>query len=273
MVRPIYNLVSTLLSLIGITLISSGIFNLDTPAEILNRSPENLTFPPSFTFSIWGLLYFGFLLYSIYQLLPAQKDNARIKRTEAYISLSILLNFAWVLLNGVGLVILPYVTLWMMLLISLFLLFSYGVPNITRPLPERIIYALFAMYSGWLTVIIIPFTTDLLLQTTGWRGEPLSPTLIAIGVYAFAVIIVLSAYRELKHTWFLFPLVWTLIGLSLKFSGTLAWASGSLALLVAIFFIYKLVQSIHVAHGTYDSYPLYMKKDTLDRSHTSERFH
>jgi len=268
-VRPIYNLVSTLLSLTGIILISIGAFNLETPTDILNRSVENLSFPPGFTFSIWGLIYFGFLLYSIYQLLPAQQDNPRIKRTEAYITLSILLNFAWILFNGIGMLILSYIILWMMLLISIFLLFSYGMPQSTRPITERVIYALFSIYSGWLTVILFPFTTDLILQTE-WKGEPLTPTLITIGVYLFATLIVLSAYRALKHTWFIFPLVWMLICLSIKFSGTmatLAWSTGSLALFVAIFFIYKLVQSVHVAHEIYNSYPLFMKKDNLDRSH------
>jgi len=250
------------LSLTGIILIAIGAFNLETPAEILDRSPENLTFPPGFTFSIWGLIYFGFLLYSIYQLLPAQQDNPRIKRTESYITLSILLNFAWILFNGMGLIILPYIILWMMLLISMFLLFSYGLPQSTRPLTERIIYGLFAIYSGWLTIVVIPFTTDLLLQT-GWSVEFLTPTLITIAVYLFATLIILSAYRELKHTWFIFPLVWTLIGLSIKFSGTLdtlAWTTGSLALFVAVFFIYKLVQSVHVAHEASDSHPLYYKR-------------
>ncbi|HEY5824839.1 MAG TPA: hypothetical protein VIT44_10760 [Cyclobacteriaceae bacterium] len=268
-VRPVYNLVSTLLSLTGIILLSIGTFDLHTPAEILSRSPENLTFPPGFTFSIWGLIYFGFLLYSIYQLLPAQQDNPRIKRTESYITLSILLNFAWVLFCGTGMIVLPYIILWMMFLISIFLLFSYGVPQTTRPLTERIIYALFAIYSGWLMVILFPFTTDLILQTE-WSVEPLAPSLITIGVYFFATLIVLFAFRELKHTWFIFPLIWTLIGLSIKFSetmATMAWTTGSLALFVAIFFIYKLVQSVHMAHEAYHSYPLFMKKDTLNRFH------
>jgi len=267
--RPIYNLVSTLLGLAGIILISIGAFDLQTPTEILSRSPENLLFPPGFTFSIWGLVYFGFLLYSIYQLLPAQQDNPRIKRTESYITLSILLNFAWVLFNGTGIVILPYIILWMMFLISIFLLYSYGVPQSTRPLTERVIYALFAIYSGWLMVVLFPFTADLILWTQ-WSVELLAPSLITIGVYLFATLMVLLAYRELKHTWFIFPLIWTLIGLSIKFSetmATLAWTSGSLALFVAIFFIYKIVQSVYVAQDAYESHPLYYKKDTLNHSH------
>ncbi len=264
--RSIYNLISTLLSLTGIILIASGSFDLNTPTQVLQRHPENITFPPEFTLSIWALIYTGFALYSGYQLLPSQQDNPRIKRTESYITYSILLNFAWVLFSGAGLVVLPYIILWIMLFVSIFLLFSYGVPQSSRPFTERVIYALFAMYSGWLTVILFPFTADLLIQTE-WKGEPLTPTLIAIGIYLFATLIVLSAYRELRHTWFLFPLVWTLTGLSIKFTGTMAWTTSAMALFAALYFIYRLVQSAHEAQEAYDSHPLYYKRDTLHHSH------
>jgi hypothetical protein len=255
----IYNLISTLLSLTGIILISSNIFDLKAPNMFSHPSPDNLTLPPGFSFSIWGVLYFGFLLYSIYQFLPGQLDNPRITRTETYITYSIFLNFAWVLSTGISLTILPYIVQWIMLALSLFILFSYGTPNASRPLTERIIYGIFAMYAGWLTVGIVPFTTDLLLQT-GWRGEPLTPTLVAIIVYVLTAILVLVAYRELKHTWYIFPLIWLLLSLSVKFSGTLAWTAGSLAVLVSIFFVFKLVQSAYTENENYFRYPLFSRR-------------
>jgi hypothetical protein len=266
--RPIYNLVTTLISLTGIALISSGIFDLKIPFAASNQSIENLTLPANFTFAIWGILYFGFLLYSIYQFLPSQLDNPRVRRTESYITLSIQLNFAWALLTGMGFQIVPYCIQWMTLLLSLFILSSYGAPNPNRSSIERMIYAIFAMYCGWLTVAIIPSTTELILRT-GWRGEPLTPTLIAIAVYAFATGIVLLAFREIKHTWYLLPLVWLFIGYGVKFSGTLAWTAGSLAVMVGLLFLYKLIQSTRAMEqsnwrgSAYN--PFAFRSRTLDR--------
>jgi translocator protein len=243
--RSYFNLAVTLLSLTGIFILYSNSQQLKILYEISNRSSENLMLPPKFSFVIWGIIYVTFLFYSLYQLLPSQIENPRLRRTETYINYSIVLNFLWLIFMSVGLPFLSYLLLWLMLGLALLNLFIYGIPHSTRPLVEQIIFAAFAIYTGWLIVLIIPFTTDLLLLTS-WRGEPLSPTLFVMLLYILAAVVCYSSYRELHHLWIIAPLIWIYIGYAIKFSGILSWSATVLAIASLTFFVLRLVQSIKI---------------------------
>jgi len=71
--------------------------NGQNTGEISDRF-DVLFVPAGYVFSIWGVIYLGWMLYAVYQALPAQADNAVLNRIAPYYWLTSLANSAWILL-------------------------------------------------------------------------------------------------------------------------------------------------------------------------------
>ena len=206
---PIINLIVTIVSLGGIYLVSSGVTGLQRIGEVSARTEfTNLTLPPGFIFSIWGLIYAGFLLFAIYSLIPRSQENSKFSQARWLITISISLNLVWILLVGFQQFILPYILQWCMMALALYMLFKVKRnPNLFRSFYEKMLFQAFVLYGGWLTVAMIPYTTDILLSV-GWNGEPMSREFWAILIYVVAVIIIYFAFRSLRYSVYLLPLAW-----------------------------------------------------------------
>ena len=223
---------STGISLAGIYAINAGLTPLQSVSEMDDQGEAtNYTLPADGTFAIWGVIYLGFLGYAVYQALPSQRHNPRFRRTGYLVAASILLNLAWTLLVGFGYYLGPYLVQWVMLLLALVLVKRWEKPARGENGPEEWVRIPFCFYAGWLTVAMIPFTTDL-LQATGWRGEPLPPAAWAIGLHVAAVAIGYLTFRYLREPWYLLPIAWALLGIAIRFPGLIAASAGTLSLLV-----------------------------------------
>src|SRR5512139_2538622 len=54
--------------------------------------------PAGYVFSIWGLIYIGLIAYAIFQALPSQRENPRLRATGWWVSIGGLANIAWIFL-------------------------------------------------------------------------------------------------------------------------------------------------------------------------------
>src|SRR5512135_1866157 len=52
--------------------------------------------PAGYVFSIWGVIYIALLAYTIYQALPAQRSNPRLRRTGWLVAATSLANGSWI---------------------------------------------------------------------------------------------------------------------------------------------------------------------------------
>jgi hypothetical protein len=68
-----------------------------TNAEIANRLPIYF-FPANLTFSIWGVIYIGWIAFAIYQALPSQRSNPFVRAVGWWFVLGSLGNVGWLLL-------------------------------------------------------------------------------------------------------------------------------------------------------------------------------
>ena len=41
--------------------------------------------PAGYVFSIWGLIYIGLIAYAVYQALPSQRENPRLRKTGSHV--------------------------------------------------------------------------------------------------------------------------------------------------------------------------------------------
>lgn len=129
--------------------------NNQTMPEISAKYPSLFT-PAGFTFSIWGVIYLGLMLFVIYQALPSQRANEAISRISRLFQLSCIANAVWI-------VVWHYDLLWLSSLIMLLLLAS--LIGIYRqllgeikhaPLSQHLALHLpFSLYTSWITVATI----------------------------------------------------------------------------------------------------------------------
>jgi hypothetical protein len=172
--------------------------------------------PAGYVFSIWGLIYLGLIAYAIYQALPSQKTNPRLRATGWWIALGGLANSVWIFLWHYEQF--PLTILAMLLLLAT-LIITYLRLNINRgsaPRAERLaVHLPFSIYLGWITVATVANLTDVLYYLN-WNGFGISAVAwMSIILLAVLVIVALVNFtrRDIGYT---LVILWALIGIGLK---------------------------------------------------------
>jgi hypothetical protein len=186
--------------------------------------------PAGYVFSIWGLIYLGLLAYSIFQVLPAQRENPFLQKIGYLYVWSCLANIAWLFLWHYLLFPLTLVAMLviLVLLIAIYLRLDIGKSQISNA-EKWLVHTPFSIYLGWITVATIANVTSL-LNYLGWSGWGISPEVWAILILLAAVII--SGIMSLTRGDIAFSLVliWALVGIAVKHQHTsivtiAAWVS------------------------------------------------
>ena len=229
--------VAALAGTIAVNGLANGLpLNGRTTGAISDQFPLKIT-PPGYVFAIWGLIYGGLIGYAIYQALPAQASNPRLRRMAWPFVLSCAANVAWLLLWHYG----QYrLTLGAMIglllsLIAINLRQGRGEP---APLAEKLLARLpFSIYQGWISVATI-INVGVALYDAGWDGAPLSDEQWTAGLIGTAG--ALAAAMGLGRRELGFPLViaWALAGIATKQAGdpllaNSAWAGVAASLAAA----------------------------------------
>lgn len=192
--------------------------NGQTTGEISNRFEVFFT-PANYVFAIWGLIYLGLLVLSVYQALPAQRDHSRLQRARPWIALSGPANVAWLLLWHY-----EQFPLTMLAMLGLFgtLVVSYQRLRIGQAPATRAerwaVQAPISLYLGWISVATIANAT-VLLAYWEWGGWGVAPEIWTIAVLAAALAI--GWMLALRRKEFIVPavLVWAFVGIALRNSG------------------------------------------------------
>lgn len=155
------------------TLANTLPINGQTTGEISDRFPLKIT-PPGYVFGIWGVIYTGMLGYAIYQALPSQRDNPRMRKIGWLFVLSCVANVGWILLWHYNK---PKLTLGAMvgILLSLIAINTRLGKPLQGPLGERLLAKLpFSIYLGWISVATL-VNVSVALYDAGWDGLGLDP--------------------------------------------------------------------------------------------------
>ena len=233
-------LLVTLISVAGIYLINAGLTPLkQTGAVAGDEGVVNYTLPPGYVFSIWGIIYLGFLVYAFYGLKKSAQENKYMNRTAYPVALSMVLNLVWVVIVGLQWWVPAYPLQWLMLAISIYLLKQWNLKDDRLTPLQKFLSIPFGLYAGWLTVAMIPFTSDL-LNEAGWDGGPLSRPVWGAILYIVATGLVVWAYTGLRQPFYLLPLAWALFGFVTKFDGLPHQGAMVLCGLLLLFFFIQL---------------------------------
>lgn len=238
-IRQAANLLSVLVALTVNILASTLPLNGQNTGEISDRF-EVLFVPAGYVFSIWGVIYLGWIAFTIFQLQPSQKESPRLRRLGYLFALSNLANAAWLFCwhyNLFGLSVLV-----MLVLLGL-LIASYLRLNVNRspvgPAEYWSVDVLFSVYLGWITVATVANITDW-LYFIGWDGFGISAQLWAVIMLVVASLLGLVMAWTRRDAGYLSVLVWAFIGIAVKQAGepvvaSSAWVAAGLMLALLIY--------------------------------------
>jgi hypothetical protein len=200
--------------------------------------------PAGYVFSIWGVIYLGLIAFAIFQALPAQRENPRLRATGWWIVLGGLANSLWIFLwhyEQFPLTLIAMLTLLATLIIT-YLRLGTGRTKVSTA-ETWAVRVPFSIYLGWITVATVANITDV-LDYWNWNGFGIAPELwMGIMLTAVLVIATLMAFTR-RDVGYALVLLWALAGVGIKHAAVSAvaiptWITfGLVALtLIAAFFV------------------------------------
>jgi hypothetical protein len=190
-----------------------------TTGEISNRFDVYFV-PAGYVFSIWGLIYAGLVAYAVYQALPTQKENPRLRRVGYLFVLSCIANIGWLFLWHYEQIPL---TLWPMVALLLLLIGIYEILEIGRTqvgaAETWLVRVVFSIYLGWITVATIANATTVLYDA-GWNGFGISPEAWAVIMLIAGAVITSAVSLTRGDIAYALVILWAFTGISVKHSDT-----------------------------------------------------
>jgi len=242
--RQVVNLFSVILALAVNILASALPLNGQNTGEISDRFQVYFV-PAGYVFAIWGVIYLGWIAFTIYQFLPAQKENPRLRRLGYLFALSGAFNAAWLFCwhyNLFGLSVLVMLVL-LALLIASYLKLNIGRESVSA-LERWCVDIPFSLYLGWITVATVANVSDY-LYLIEWNGFGFAPQ-----VWAVIMLLVASSLGALMvvkryDAAYVLVLVWSFIGIAVKQAdvplvAVTAWFLALVALGLAVFAIFQM---------------------------------
>lgn len=208
-----------------------GLVNGVTPEAISNRYPTPIT-PAGYAFSIWSLIYFGLLVFSVYQLLPSRLGQYTNIRSP-YI-LSAALNCAWIYFwhnNAIAVCFAIIVALC----VTLFYI-SYRLRFPESDVENWIVKGTFGIYFGWVTAAtLVNFAVMLMYLKINLSDS--ASTVLAVVLILFAAGLGVLMRSGFRNYFYPLAIAWALTAIAVKQSGqtavVTAAAVGVIACLIA----------------------------------------
>ena len=241
--RQFANLLSVILALTVNVLASVLPLNGQNTGEISDRFQVYFV-PAGYVFAIWGIIYIGWIAFTIFQFRPSQKESPRLRRLGYLFALSGIFNSAWLFtwhynIFGLGVLV-------MLSLLGL-LIASYLRLDVNRSSASRAewwsVDLPFSIYLGWITVATVANVSDW-LYLIGWNGFGIAAPTWAVIMIAVASVLGLLMALTRRDAGYLFVLVWSFVGIALKQVAApnvviAAWIGAGFMLVLAV---YSLIQ-------------------------------
>lgn len=213
--RQFANLLTVLFALtINVLSVTLPLNGQDT-GEISDRFKVYFV-PAGYVFSIWSIIYIGWIAFTILQFQSSQKESPRLRRLGYLFALSNLANAAWLFCwhyNLFGLSVLVMLTL-LGLLIASYLRLNVNRESVTRA-EYWSVDVLFSVYLGWITVATVANVSDW-LYFVGWNGWGIPAQTWAIIMLAVASLLGLLMALMRKDIGYLAVLAWAFVGIAVK---------------------------------------------------------
>jgi hypothetical protein len=175
--------------------------------------------PAGYVFSIWGVIYLGIIAFAIYQALPAQRENPRLRKTGWWISLGGLANIAWIFLWHYNHFPLTLVAMLILLGTLIITYLNLGISRSKVSASETWMARVpFSIYLGWITVATVANITDV-LDFVKWNRFGIAPEIWMGIVLAAVLAIAMLMNFTRKDVAYALVILWALAGITVKQAG------------------------------------------------------
>jgi hypothetical protein len=236
--RQLLNILGLLFALLINYLANALPLNGIATGEISDAIPALFT-PAGYVFAIWGIIYLGLIGFTVYQALPAQKNNPRLEKIGYWFFLSSLLNGIWIFLWHYGQIALS-VLVMLGLLYSLLMVYTRSEIGLVRPrrLEAWTLDIPFGIYLGWISVATIA-NISALGVVSGWNGFGLSPVFWTISVILVGVLLAFAMIVRRKEIAYPLVLVWAFAGIYAVRQDVpaVAWTAAAAAAVIFLFLL------------------------------------
>lgn len=193
--------------------------NGQTTGEISDRFQVYFV-PAGYVFSIWGLIYLGLLAFAVYQALPAQRDNPRLRRIGYLFAGSCLANIAWLFLWHYEQFVLTLLAMFALLLSLITIYLRLEIGRVAVSAAEKWLVSVpFSIYLGWISVATIANVTAV-LDYLGWGGWGISGQMWAVIMLLVAGALAGALSLTRGDVAYSLVIMWALAGIAVKHPGT-----------------------------------------------------
>jgi hypothetical protein len=242
-VRQIANLLTVIIALTVNILASALPLNGQNTGEISDRFQVYFV-PAGYVFAIWFFIFVGWLIFAVYQFLPFQRENPRLRRLGNLFAISNIANAAWLFAwhyNFFGLSVLIMLSL-LGLLIASYLRLNVNLSS-AKGAEWWSVDLPFSLYLGWITVATVANVTDW-LYLINWSGFGIPAPIWAVIMIVVASVLGLLMALTRRDAAYLFVLVWSFVGIAAKQTPapavvTAAWIAAAAMFALAIYSLWR----------------------------------
>lgn len=231
-VRQIAVVLATVVTIATNALANILPINGQLTGAISDSFPVRFT-PAGYVFSIWGVIYLGLIVYSVYQALPSQR-NRPLQNTVGWIYVaSAVFNSTWILAFHYLQFPLSLVIMLALLitLTAIYLQLKTGLEK-AAPADQWLLRLPFSIYLAWICVATIANAT-IVLYDLGWNGQPFTPDLWAALMIVVGTVLASIIALTRRDVGYIAVFVWAYIGIVVAQSDSLTVAATA-ALMTAV---------------------------------------
>lgn len=178
-----------------------GVFGPFDNGSGSNSVAREYFLPAGFVFgTVWTVNYFGLAALGIWQALPGQRENQRVRGALPWLAATAIGNMLWIALAGsvatvpwtVPVLIFMEITAWVAY-------FRLGIPQgEAGSKTEKWLQAALRIYIGWLSVATIANTSSGLI-VLGWDGWGIAPQTWSVIMLVAATAVAWLVGRTVNH--------------------------------------------------------------------------
>jgi hypothetical protein len=257
-VRQIVNVLATLAVIAVNVLANALLLNGQNTGAISDRFKVYFV-PAGYVFAIWGLIYLALLGFTVYQALPSQRENPRLRRIGYLYALGCVANIAWLFLWHYEFFVWTLVAMVALLLSLIAIYLRVGIGRTRVPAAETwLVRVPFSIYLGWITVATIANVTEVLYYLN-WGGWRISPEIWAVIMLVAGAIIASAVSLTRGDIAYVLVVVWALAGIAVKQSGTPLVAITAAALAVVV--LLTLIAGVPLTQRRLQAQPATVPRD------------
>jgi hypothetical protein len=213
-IRQIITIIATLATITVNALANILPLNGLNTGEISDRF-DIFFVPAGYVFSIWGLIYIGWLVYTVFQALPSQTENPVLKKVAPWYWISSLANIAWLFMWHYE--VFAFTLVFMVLILVSLLVVNRMLAG-AEGQQKWYVKLPFSIYLGWISVATIANVSQWLYYFN-WSGWGITAATWAVVMLAVASLLgVLMAWLE-NDTFYALVLIWSFIGITVSQAG------------------------------------------------------